>query len=149
MLYYSSGTTYRRTVLMEHDLGLQLKHYKLDNVLNDHISLKVTYFSPKTRSVVMLVDTSYPESRGHQLYQSFVFHQEKPSTALIKRLLIQSILTAAPSDPEVDNSDIVNKLSVRHITTVQILYTTSNNISYAVFMYSTCAPFIYVILFCL
>ena len=103
------------------------------------ISLTVTNFSPKTRSVVMLIDTSNFESHGHKLYQSFVFHQEKPSIVLIKRLLIRSVLTAAPSDAEVDNSDIDNKLSVRHITTVQILYTTSNNISYTLFLCCTCA----------
>lgn len=72
--------------------------------------------SPKTRSVILLVDTSHPESYGHYFYQSFVYHQEKPSNTFIKKLLLRSVLYCAPTDADVDTTDLDSKLSVSRQT---------------------------------
>ena len=61
---------------------------------------------------MLLVDTSHPESLGHYLYQSFTYHQEKPSSSLIKKLLLRSVLHSAPPDTSIDLTDLDRKISV-------------------------------------
>ena len=61
---------------------------------------------------MLLVDTSHPESLGHYLYQSFTYHQEKPSSSLIKKLLLRSVLHSAPLDTSIDLTDLDRKISV-------------------------------------
>ena len=62
--------------------------------------------------MVVLVDTSHPESLGHYMYQSFTYHQEKPSSSLIKKLLLRSVLHSAPPDTSIDLTDLDRKISV-------------------------------------
>ena len=69
-------------------------------------------YSPKSRSVILLVDTSQPESLGDRFYESFVYHQEKPSIGFVKKLLLRSVLHCAPPVSEVDTLDLDSKLTV-------------------------------------
>lgn len=93
------GTLYRRTLLKEHQLGLKLKQYK-----------------PKNEPVIMLVDTSIPGSGGHRLYQSFLYHQEKPPSTLIKKLMLCSIFQSSPENEIPDMKKNVMRLSEEHLT---------------------------------
>ena len=63
--------------------------------------IMTSYFHrPKPTTVVMLIDTSVSGNHGNKLYQSMIYHQEKPPTLLIKRLLLSSVFHSLARENE-------------------------------------------------
>ncbi len=70
----------------------------------------------------MLIDTSSPGNYGNNLYKSMIYHQEKPPTLLIKRLLLSSVFhSVSEESKETDITQIETTICVSMIIILYIL----------------------------
>ena len=90
-----------RTFHVTNNRTFHVTNNRTFHVTNNRTFQLICYFHrPKPTTVVMLIDTSGSGNHGNKLYQSMIYHQEKPPTLLIKRLLLSSVFHSLAGENE-------------------------------------------------